>query len=49
METKQFCYRKANFQISKAPTFVEDSSKKLKKIKNKSNKILSTLIKHKLK
>ena len=37
METKQFCYRKANFQISKAPTFVEDSSKKLKKIKNKSN------------
>ena len=33
METKQFCYRKANFQISKAPTFVEDSSKKLKKIK----------------
>lgn len=33
MKTKQFRYSKDNFQISKAPTFVKDSSKNLKKIK----------------
>ena len=31
MKTKQFRYSKDNFQISKAPTFVKDSSQNLKK------------------
>lgn len=33
MDINQYCYTENNFKISKAPTFVKDSSNDLKKIK----------------
>ncbi|WP_297953673.1 PPK2 family polyphosphate kinase [uncultured Lactobacillus sp.] len=45
MKTKQFRYSKDNFQISKAPTFVKDSSKDLKKIKKHIKKNVKRLAK----